>query len=139
MMMKALWTEDEASFDGELLHLEPSWAWPKPAQKPHPPVIMGAAAGPRTLADIVELCDGWMPLATRMDIVGEAGRVRQAVADAGRDPSEFQIIASGARVDDLDALVQAGVDHTIFNLRSQPPEQTIPYLDRLTGAVLPAS
>jgi probable F420-dependent oxidoreductase len=139
MMMKALWTEDEASFDGELLHLEPSWAWPKPAQRPHPPVIMGAAAGPRTLADIVELCDGWMPLATRMDIVGEAGRVRQAVADAGRDLSTFQIIASGARVDDLDALVQAGVDHTIFNLRSLPPEQTIPYLDRLSGAVLPAS
>jgi probable F420-dependent oxidoreductase len=139
MMMKALWTEDEASFDGDLLHLEPSWAWPKPAQRPHPPVIMGAAAGPRTLADIVELCDGWMPLTTRMDIVGEAGRVRQAVADAGRDLSTFQIIASGARVDDLDALVQAGVDHTIFNLRSLPPEQTIPYLDRLSGAVLPAS
>jgi probable F420-dependent oxidoreductase len=139
MMMKALWTEDEASFDGDLLHLEPSWAWPEPAQRPHPPVIMGAAAGPRTLADIVELCDGWMPLATRMDIVGEAGRVRQAVADAGRDLSTFQIIASGARVDDLDALVQAGVDHTIFNLRSLPPEQTIPYLDRLSGAVLPAS
>jgi probable F420-dependent oxidoreductase len=139
MMMKALWTEDEASFDGELLHLEPSWAWPKPAQRPHPPVIMGAAAGPRTLADIVELCDGWMPLATRMDIVGEAGRVRQAVADAGRDLSTFQIIASGARVDDLDALAEAGVDHTIFNLRSLPPEQTIPYLDRLSEAVLPAS
>lgn len=139
LMMKALWTEDEASFDGELLHLEPSWAWPKPAQKPHPPVIMGAAAGPRTLADIVELCDGWMPLATRMDIAGEAGRVRKAVADAGRDPSTFQIIASGARVDDLDALAQAGVDHTIFNLRSLPPEQTIPYLDRLAGTVLPAS
>jgi probable F420-dependent oxidoreductase len=139
MMMKALWTEDEASFDGDLLHLEPSWAWPKPAQRPHPPVIMGAAAGPRTLADIVELCDGWMPLATRMDIVGEAGRVRQAVADAGRDLSTFQIIASGARVDDLDALAEAGVDHTIFNLRSLPPELTVPYLDRLSEAVLPAS
>jgi probable F420-dependent oxidoreductase len=139
MIMKALWTEDEASFAGELLHLEPSWAWPKPAQKPHPPVIMGAAAGPRTLADIIELCDGWMPLATRMDIAGEADRVRQAVADTDRDPSTFQIIASGARVDDLDALAEAGVDHTIFNLRSLPPEQTIPYLDRLSEAVLPAS
>jgi probable F420-dependent oxidoreductase len=139
MIMKALWTEDEASFAGELLHLEPSWAWPKPAQKPHPPVIMGAAAGPRTLADIIELCDGWMPLATRMDIVGEADRVRQAVADTDRDPSTFQIIASGARVDDLDALAEAGVDHTIFNLRSLPPELTVPYLDRLSEAVLPAS
>ncbi|HSJ83281.1 MAG TPA: LLM class F420-dependent oxidoreductase [Acidimicrobiia bacterium] len=138
MMMKALWTEDEASFAGELLHLEPSWAWPKPAQKPHPPIIMGAAAGPRTLADMVELCDGWMPLATRMDIAGEVGRVRQAVADAGRDPMSFQIIASGARVDDIDGLAEAGVDHAIFNLRSLPADQTIPYLDRLAGQ-LPAS
>jgi probable F420-dependent oxidoreductase len=139
LLMKALWTEDEASFQGDLLRLEPSWAWPKPAQKPHPPIIMGAAAGPRTIADMVELCDGWMPLATRMDIVGEVGRVRQAVTDAGRDPSSFQIIANGARVDDVDTLIDVGVDHTIFNLRPLPATQTIPYLDRLAGVVLPLS
>ncbi|MGH8871734.1 MAG: TIGR03619 family F420-dependent LLM class oxidoreductase, partial [Acidimicrobiia bacterium] len=90
LLMKALWTEEEAAFEGELVQLEPSWAWPKPAQKPHPSIIMGAAAGPRTIADMVEFCDGWMPLATRMDIVGEVGRVREAVADAGRDPAAFQ-------------------------------------------------
>jgi probable F420-dependent oxidoreductase len=139
LLMKALWTEDEASFQGDLLRLEPSWAWPKPAQKPHPPIIMGAAAGPRTIADMVELCDGWMPLATRMDIVGEVGRVRQAVTDAGRDLSSFQIIANGARVDDVDTLIDVGVDHTIFNLRPLPATQTIPYLDRLAGVVLPLS
>ena len=133
LLMKALWTEDEASFQGHLIQLEPSWAWPKPAQKPHPPIIMGAAAGPRTIADMVEFCDGWMPLATRMDIVGEVDRVRQAVADAGRDPMSFQIIASGARVDDVATLAEAGVDHAIFNLRSLPTDQTIPYLDRLAG------
>jgi len=52
MMMKALWTQDEASYNGDLLTLEPSWAWPKPAQKPHPPIVMGAAPGSRTLADM---------------------------------------------------------------------------------------
>ncbi len=50
LMMKALWTQDEASYEGELLSLEPSWAWPKPVQKPHPPIVMGAAAGPKTIA-----------------------------------------------------------------------------------------
>jgi probable F420-dependent oxidoreductase len=139
MVMKALWTEDEASFHGDLLRLEPSWSWPKPEQKPHPPIIMGAAAGPRTLADIIEFCDGWMPLATRMDIVGEVGKVRQAVADAGRDPTSFQIIASGARVDDVQSLIDAGIDQTIFNLRPLPADETIPYLDRLAGVVLPDS
>lgn len=48
MMMKALWTEEEASFEGEHLTLEPSWAWPKPVQQPHPPIVMGAAPGAKT-------------------------------------------------------------------------------------------
>jgi probable F420-dependent oxidoreductase len=135
LLMKALWTEDEAAFEGEMVSLEPSWAWPKPAQRPHPPIIMGAAAGPRTVADMVEFCDGWMPLATRMDIVGEVGRVREAVADAGRDPGSFEVIAYGARPDDIDKLIEAGIDHTTFNLRPLPPAETIPYLDRLAGAL----
>jgi probable F420-dependent oxidoreductase len=133
LLMRALWTEDEAVFDGDLLHLEPSWAWPKPTQRPHPPILMGAAAGPRTIADMVEFCDGWMPLATRMDIAGEVARVLRAVEDAGRDPAAFNITAYGSRVDDLDALAAAGVDRVVFNLRPQGPEETIPYLDRLAA------
>lgn len=135
LMMKALWTDGEASFQGRLLKLEPSWAWPKPAQDPHPPIIMGAAAGPKTLTDIVEFCDGWMPLVTRMDVVGEVDRVRQAVVDAGREPDRFQIIASGARIHDLDSLIEAGIDHIIFNLRSLPAAETVPYLDQLAEAL----
>jgi probable F420-dependent oxidoreductase len=135
LLMKALWTEDAAAFKGELVGLEPSWAWPKPAQRPHPPILMGAAAGPRTLSDIVEFCDGWMPLATRMDIVGEVDRVREAVAAAGRDPATFQIIAYGARPSDIQSLIDAGVDHTIFNLRPLGHDETVVYLDRLAGEI----
>jgi probable F420-dependent oxidoreductase len=135
LLMKALWTEDEASFKGELVGLEPSWAWPKPAQRPQPPIIMGAAAGPKTIADMVEFCDGWMPLATRMDIVGEVGRVREAMAGAGRDPASFEIIAYGAKPEHVDMLTEAGVDHTIFNLRPLGPAETVGYLDRLAGGL----
>ena len=137
LLMKALWTEEEASFDGELVGLEPSWAWPKPAQRPHPPIIMGAAAGPKTIADMVEFCDGWMPLATRMNIVGEVGRVREALAEAGRDPGSFEIIAYGAKPDHVDILVEASVDHIIFNLRPLGPAETIGYLNRLAKAIEP--
>jgi probable F420-dependent oxidoreductase len=135
LMMKALWTEEEAAFDGELISLESSWAWPKPAQRPHPPIIMGAAAGPKTLADMVEFCDGWMPLAMRMDIAGQVARVREAVAVSGKDPATFEITASGARVDDLDTLDAAGVDRVVFNLRPLGPGETIGYLDRLASAL----
>jgi probable F420-dependent oxidoreductase len=135
LLMKALWTEDEASFQGELVRLEPSWAWPKPAQKPHPPILMGAAAGPRTISDMVEFCDGWMPLATRMDIVGEVGRVREAVAASGRDPATFQVIVSGARPDQVSSLAAAGVDQAMFLLRPLPTAETVGYLDRLAAEV----
>jgi len=136
LLMKTLWTEEEASFQGELMSLEPSWAWPKPAQRPHPPILMGAAAGPRTIADMVEFCDGWLPMATRMDVAGEVRRVREAVAAAGRDPARFEITAYGAKPDDVETLADAGVDRVVFNVRSLGPEKTLGHLDRL-AALLP--
>ncbi|HEX6221069.1 MAG TPA: LLM class F420-dependent oxidoreductase [Acidimicrobiia bacterium] len=129
LMMKALWTEEEASFDGELLNLEPSWAWPKPVQKPHPPIVMGAAPGPKTLADIVEYCDGWIPLAGRHDIAGQVEKVRQAVADAGRDSDAFEVTAYGAKVDGLEHLAEAGVDRAVFNLPPLGPDVVLPKLE----------
>jgi probable F420-dependent oxidoreductase len=135
LIVKALWTEEEASFEGESLTLEPSWSWPKPVQKPHPPIIMGGAAGPRTIADMVEFCDGWMPLATRHDIAGNIDRVRQAVSEAGRDPAVFEISASGAKLENLETLESAGVDRAVFALPSLGPEVVIPRLDMLAAAV----
>ena len=135
LMMKALWTQDEAVYAGELLSLEPSWAWPKPVQKPHPPIIMGASAGPKTIADMVEFCDGWMPIIDRPDVAGQVGRVRQAVADAGRDSESFQIIADGAKVDSLEALREAEVDEAVFSLPPLGPDVVIPKLDQWSKAL----
>jgi probable F420-dependent oxidoreductase len=135
LMMKALWTENEASFEGSLMSLEPSWAWPKPVQKPHPPIMMGAAAGPRTLSDIVEYCDGWIPLATRHDIVGQVARVREAVAAAGRDPDAFEVTAHGAKVENLETLAEAGVDRALFTLPPLGADVVIPKLNEWTQSL----
>lgn len=135
MLMKALWTQDEAAFSGDVLSLEPSWAWPKPVQKPHPPIIMGAAPGPKTLLDIVDFCNGWIPLATRHDIAGQVDRVRQAVADADRDPAGFEVTAYGAKPDNLDALAEAGVDRAVFNLPPLGADVIVPKLDEWSDAI----
>lgn len=135
MIMKALWTEDEATFDGDMLGLEPSWSWPKPVQKPHPPIVMGAAPGPKTLADIVDYCDGWIPLAGRHDIGVQVTKVRQAVADAGRDPEAFEITAHGAKVEHLEDLETAGVDRAVFNLPPLGPDVVIPKLDEWASSL----
>lgn len=124
LAIKALWTQEEAAFDGDHITLEPSWAWPKPVQKPHPPILMGAAAGPKTVADLVEFCDGWIPLGTRHDIIGTIGTVRQALADAGRDVDAFDISLFGApkAEDALEALAEAGVSRAVFSMPAVEPE-----------------
>jgi len=135
LMMKSLWTEEEAAHNGELLTLEPSWAWPKPLQQPHPPIIMGAAAGPRTLADMVEFCDGWLPNAARHDIGGEVKRVREAVSNAGRDGNAFTISAFSAKIPMIDGLRDAGLDRAIFTMPPLGAEVVIPKLDTLVGTL----
>jgi probable F420-dependent oxidoreductase len=136
LMMKALWTQNEASFEGEMMSLESSWAWPKPAQEPHPPILMGAAPGPKTLADIVEYCDGWIPLATRHDITGAVAHVRDAVASAGRDAESFEVTAHSAKVHLVEELREAGVDRAVFTLPPLGPDVVIPKLDEWANAVL---
>lgn len=134
LAMKALWTDEVASFDGEHVHLEPSWAWPKPVQRPHPPIILGGAAGPRTVADIVEFCDGWMPIGVRHDVAGGMAAVRQAAADAGRDPASIEIGISGAPRDPdvLGALAAAGVVRVVFSLPQADPESVVAKMTEYT-------
>ena len=124
LAMKELWTKDEASFTGEKVSFEPSWAWPKPVQQPHPPIIMGGEAGPKTIADMVEFCDGWMPLASRHDLAGKLDELRDALRAAGRDPGQFDLTAYGTKADPavISHLIDLGVNRAVFNLPQRSRE-----------------
>lgn len=91
LLMKELWTKDEAEFHGKHVHFEKSWAWPKPQQKPHPKVIMGGALGPKTAAHVAEFCDGWMPLGGLYDFEGGLKQLKDACARIGRNPEEIEL------------------------------------------------
>jgi probable F420-dependent oxidoreductase len=132
--MKALWTGEVASFEGELVRLEPSWAWPKPVQKPHPPIILGAAAGPRTITDLVDYCDGWIPLG-RHELSGRLPAVRQALAEAGRDPATFEVTAYNTRLEAarLEELAELGVSRVVFNVTPQSPPEVLARLDEIAA------
>ena len=60
LAMKEIWTKDEAAYHGEFVKFDPVWSWPKPAQRPHPPIILGGETD-HTLRRVVEYCDGWFP------------------------------------------------------------------------------
>lgn len=118
LAMKSLWTEEVASFEGEHVSIEPSWAWPKPVQQPHPPIIMAAAAGPKTVAHIVEFCDGWMPIGVRHDVHGGIEAIREAAQAAGRDPGSIEIGVFSSPKDPaaLEKLAEAGVARAVMGM-----------------------
>jgi probable F420-dependent oxidoreductase len=137
LAMKQLWTQDEASFAGELVRFEPSWAWPKPAQRPHPPVVLGSNAK-RALERVVEYCDGWMPIGARTkDLPADLERLRQLARERGRDPRGIEISLFGApgEADALRRLRDEGVQRAVLPLPSAGPEKVLPLLDRYAPLV----
>ena len=62
LAMKALWTQEQAEFHGRFVDFDPVWLYPKPKQKPHPPILLGGESD-QTLRRVVEFCDGWFPRA----------------------------------------------------------------------------
>jgi len=133
LLMKELWTKDEAEFHGKFVHFEKSWAWPKPAQKPHPKVIMGGALGPKTAAHVAEFCDGWMPLSGLYDFEGGLQQLRDACAKIGRNPAEIELGVFFAMAPDAEAIRKLpgmGVKRAILPLPPAGRDKILPILDQ---------
>lgn len=129
--MRALWTEDEASYTGEHVSFGPSWAWPKPAQ-PHIPLMIGAGGGPKTFAWIAAHADGWMTTPIERDITAKADVLHAAWADAGRSgrPEIAVLAAARPSPEELRAWEQAGVTEIIWGLPDKPAEDVVAFLKR---------
>jgi probable F420-dependent oxidoreductase len=129
--MKAIWQNEEASYRGELVHFDPIWSYPKPVQKPHPPVLLGGHTD-AALNRVVEYCDGWMPISMM------AGDLKQRIADLhrmakekGRDPKSISISIFWAPGDRqaIDAYEEIGVERVILALPPEARENVLPMLD----------
>ena len=130
LAMKELWATKETAVDGEFVRFAPTWSWPKPVQWPHPPVLLGGAAGPVLFRHIVEYADGWMPIGGS-GLVNAIKTLRHTAEDAGRDPDELQLAVSFARPDarQLDHYRSLGVRHCILGLPHAPPDDVLKVLD----------
>jgi probable F420-dependent oxidoreductase len=130
--MKELWTRDEASYQGEFVKFDRVWCWPKPAQRPYPPILLGSH-GPRGLQRVVRYCDGWLPNAGRgSDLVGQIGELRRCAEQAGRDPRTISITAFAAPAERkvIDQYEAAGVERSVFFLPPAGADTVMPVLDQ---------
>ena len=132
LAMKAIWTEDEAEYHGDYVDFDPMKAWPKPARKPHPPVLVGGGF-PHGARRAIDFGEGWMPIGGRdLDIAELLPRFRQMVAEADREPDDLPVTAYGAKADadTVARLGDAGVDRVVYGLPSATADEVLPILDR---------
>jgi probable F420-dependent oxidoreductase len=132
LAMKALWTQEEAAFHGELVNFDPVWLYPKPAQRPHPPILLGGWSD-HTLKRVVEFCDGWLPIARPGFKPKEAvAQLRQASLAAGRDFSTLSINVFGAPADEavLGEYREAGIQRAFLAIPDLDRDQILGVLDK---------
>ncbi|MCG8543716.1 MAG: LLM class F420-dependent oxidoreductase [Alphaproteobacteria bacterium] len=131
LAMKALWTEDEAAYHGEMVIFDPVWSYPKPIQTPHPPIILGGETN-YTLRRVVEYCDGWFPrMNPEFDAAAEVARLKAVADEAGRDMADLSINVFRAPAEKaaLDRFAEAGITRAVLELRSDPRDEVMKTLD----------
>jgi probable F420-dependent oxidoreductase len=132
--MRALWTQQEAAYDGRFVKFGPCWAFPKPVQA-QLPLIIGAGGGPQTLGWIARHADGWMTTPGERDISGKATALRQAWAAQHRPgaPDIRVLMTARPSPGDLAGWAAAGVTELVWGLPDAPAEAVEAYLGRLAG------
>ncbi|HKV54090.1 MAG TPA: LLM class F420-dependent oxidoreductase [Candidatus Binataceae bacterium] len=135
--MKAIWSGEQASYHGELVNFDPIWCWPKPVQKPHPPILLGSH-GPRALQRVVRYCDGWLPNCGRGgDLPAQIAELRRCAEQAGRDPKSISITAFAAPADPraIEQFEAVGVERSVFFLPPEGADKVMPVLDRFAKLI----
>ena len=140
-LMRALWGEAEAEFHGDHANLSPSWAWPKPTQRPSVPVLLGCLLTPRGLAEITGWADGWIGYCGDLDtFAAQVTTIRSAWAEAGRATAGPLIRPMLGIVDDdtlrrsFERLHALGVDQVVLDLQSVD-DGILAVLDRYAAAL----
>ena len=129
--MKAIWTEDEAEYHGQFVDFDPIFMWPKPIQKPHPPIHVGGGF-PGGARRAIRYGDGWFPIGGRDgDIAERLAQFQEMTQEAGRDPAALEVSVFGAAPNE-DAMARyrdAGVSRVVMMLPPAESEEVLPILD----------
>ena len=148
--MTVIWTQEEATYSGKLVHFAPLWSWPKPVQRPRPPVLLGGS-GPRVLDRVTAYADGWIPYRDGTDQVTDSGsgdiedfepelarRIRvlqEKAAAAGRSQIPVTLFNPCPHRAALERYRQMGIDRLVFWLPTEGRAATLRTLDGLAALV----
>jgi probable F420-dependent oxidoreductase len=130
--MKACWTQDDSEYHGKYVDFDPIWSWPKPVQKPHPPIVMGAASS-WGRERVARYCDGWVPLPMQMkNIDSEMADLNARLAQHGRQPGDIEISFFWAPedADELKHYRDLGVHRAILGCPADSRDATLTLLDK---------
>jgi probable F420-dependent oxidoreductase len=136
--MKEIWTKEKAEYHGEMVDFPEMMAWPKPVQKPYPPILVGGAF-PHAARRAIRYGDGWCPIGGRpgADPAEMIERFRAMAREAGRDPNSLPVTLFNPAedADQLKRLGDIGVVRVVVMLRSAPRAEILPVLDRWAGLI----
>lgn len=136
--MKELWTKDEAEFHGEFVDFPASWAWPKPAQRPHPPVLVGGN-GPSVEDRVIDFGDEWLPQGVNLDNMDEFGQrlasFQRRAVDAGRGEIPVSMFYAQDDPKAVDRYAEIGVHRLVFGVDPVDRDTVLRRLDELATLI----
>lgn len=134
--MRRIWAMDEAEFHGDHVDFQPLWSWPKPAQRPGPPVLLGGN-GPGVEDQVLAHGDGWLPQAGPFSSVDEVRtrirNLRERATAAGRGHVPVTVFGTPEDLSLLEQLAAAGVDRCLIPVRSDDSAELLARLDALAS------
>ena len=134
--MKEIWTKDKAEYHGDMVDFDAMMSWPKPVQKPHPPVLVGGAF-PQAARRAVRYGDGWCPIGGRPGAspTDALAQFRQMAKDAVRDPLPVTMFNPPEDEKELARWRDLGIVRAVVMLPSEGKDQILPVLDRWAGLI----
>jgi alkanesulfonate monooxygenase SsuD/methylene tetrahydromethanopterin reductase-like flavin-dependent oxidoreductase (luciferase family) len=134
--MKAIWSQEEASYSGKYVNFDRVWSWPKPLQQPHPPVLVGGN-GPRVFERVLSFGDEWMPnrVGADEDMIERFHELAARAEQANRDPVPITVAGMMRDPARIEGFERAGVQRGFFWLPPRGPDEVEQAMDRYATAV----
>jgi probable F420-dependent oxidoreductase len=140
--MKVLWRDEVSEYHGRYVNFPPVRCYPKPASKPHPPVLIGSINNPRALKRVAEWGDGWIPVVTSVDEFADGvTKIKAMAKEAGRDANTLDFTVFGitgqwqstAKIREFE---KVGADRVVVWLGDGDLKVVLGEMERLAKAVL---